>query len=123
MVGAKELVKDSKQPVHSWNDRYTTLRRGEVRTCSAMAAPIQGGSAMADATAVQYWMKPRRLMPCLSSISPTVDLSLSAIIPLSSRPGARPISRAHAAQALPQRSHRLRSKGSPAHAPLPATPP
>src|ERR1700690_202195 len=76
MVGAKERVRDSKQPVHSWNDRYTTDGLGAWRNCSAIAAPIQGGSAMADAVAVQNLMKPRRLIPCKRSDSPTVSCSL-----------------------------------------------
>src|SRR5271170_159017 len=76
MVGAKERVNDSKQPVHSWNDRYTTEGLGEWRNCSAIAAPIQGGSAMADAVAVQNLIKPRRLIPCSFSASPTVSCSL-----------------------------------------------
>src|ERR1700690_3092652 len=75
MVGAKERVRDSKQPVHSWNDRYTTDGLGAWRNCSAIAAPIQGGSAMADAVAVQNLMKPRRLIPCKRSDSPTVSCS------------------------------------------------
>src|SRR6202167_4557313 len=74
--GAKERVRDSKQPVHSWNDRSTTDGLGAWRNCSAIAAPIQGGSAMADAVAVQNLMKPRRLMPCKRSDSPTVRGSL-----------------------------------------------
>src|ERR1700684_737353 len=49
---------------------------GAWRNCSAIAAPIQGGSAMADAVAVQNLMKPRRLMPCKRSDSPTVRGSL-----------------------------------------------
>ena len=73
MVGAKDRVKDSKQPVHSWNDRYTTDGRGALRNCSAMAGPIQGGNAMADAVAVQYLIKLRRLIPYFNSISPTVS--------------------------------------------------
>src|SRR5580658_4858942 len=36
-----------------------------------MAGPIQGGSAMAEAAAVQNLMNPRRLMPCCRSMSPT----------------------------------------------------
>jgi hypothetical protein len=40
--------------------------------------PIHGGSAMADAAAVQNLMKPRRLMPCLRSISPTVKCFIAA---------------------------------------------
>ena len=51
---------------------------GALRSCSAIAGPIQGGSAMAEAAAVQNLMKLRRLMPCLSSISPTVSSSFRA---------------------------------------------
>src|SRR5580658_2981319 len=77
MVGEKERVSDSKQPVHSWNDKYITDGLRALRNCSAIAAPIHGGNAMAVAVAVQNWMKPRRLIPCLSSISPTVSCSLA----------------------------------------------
>src|ERR1700722_5828245 len=77
MVGAKERVNDSKQPVHSWNDRYTTDGLRTCRNCSAIAAPIHGGKAMADAVAVQNLMKPRRLMPCRRRASPTVRSSLT----------------------------------------------
>ena len=46
---------------------------GALRNCSAIAGPIHGGNAMAEAVAVQNLMKLRRLMPCLRSISPTVS--------------------------------------------------
>src|ERR1700723_2712852 len=42
-----------------------------------MAAPIHGGSAMAEAVAGQYLMKARRLRLALRSISPTVSSSLA----------------------------------------------
>src|ERR1700734_154116 len=74
-VGANERVNDSKQPVHSWNDRYSTDGLGAWRNCSAIATPIHGGSAMTEAVAVQYLMNPRRLMPALRSDSPTVRVS------------------------------------------------
>ena len=73
MVGANDRVNDSRQPVHSWNDRYTTEGLGAWRNCSAIASPTDGGRAMADAAAVQNLMKLRRLMPCRRNISPTVS--------------------------------------------------
>ncbi len=39
---------------------------------------MEGGRAITEAMAVQYLMKPRRLMPALRSISPTVGSSLLA---------------------------------------------
>src|SRR5208283_5118374 len=56
---------------------------GELRSCSAMAGPIHGGSARADAVAVQNLMNLRRLMPCCSSISPTVSSLFPWLIVLS----------------------------------------
>src|ERR1700734_188989 len=95
MLGAKDRVMDSKQPVHSWNDRYTTDGLGALRNCSAIAGPIQGGSAMADAVAVQNLMKLRRLMPCRRSISPTVSCSASVIDFSCAREACPPTRRSH----------------------------
>jgi hypothetical protein len=41
-------------------------------SCSAIADPSQGGSAMAVTVAVQNLTKPRRETPCWRNISPTV---------------------------------------------------
>src|SRR5208282_3788481 len=114
MVGAKDRVKDSKHPVHSWNERYTTDGLGELRNCSAMAGPIHGGSAMADAVAVQNLMKLRRLTPCFSSISPTVSRSSPWLIDLSPARSNAQGSRAGAARAPPRRSHPLHWPAFPA---------
>src|SRR5208283_5957614 len=67
---------------------------GELRSCSAMAGPIHGGSARADAVAVQNLMKLRRLMPCCSSSLPTVSSLFPWLIVLSlawSRGQAQPL--------------------------------
>src|ERR1700691_2435742 len=109
MVGAKDRVRDSRQPVHSWNERYRTDGLGACANCSAIATPIEGGSAMADAAAVQNLMNPRRLMPCRRNISPTVTCASPCGIVYSAsgheeQSGARA---AHGAGALPWQFPRL----------------
>ena len=70
--GACERVIDSVQPVHSWNGSQMTEGRRAFSSALAICGTIDGGSAISDAVAVQYFMKPRRETPCAASASPKV---------------------------------------------------
>jgi hypothetical protein len=72
-VGEWDRVRDSVQPVHSWNDSQITDGRRALANASAMAGAMLAGSAINDAVMEQNFKNARRLTPWLCSTSPKVD--------------------------------------------------
>ena len=68
--GEWERVRDSTQPVHSWNDSHTTEGRFAFSSAAANAGTAPGGRAIIEAVAAQNLRKPRRLMPWALRLSP-----------------------------------------------------
>ena len=81
MVGAAERVKDSVQPVHSWNESQITDGRLALSRAAATAGIALGGNAIKAVRVAHHFKNPRRLMPMERSESANVG---SAIVIVSS---------------------------------------
>jgi hypothetical protein len=59
-------------PVHSWKESQITDGRLALASAWATAGAMPGGSAMSEVSAVQNFIKARRLTPLADSESPSV---------------------------------------------------